>query len=66
MSAVPGTRQCADDLMLTEPASELVNGEEQRSLHGAVDEHDMFLRVDVRNCAMISIVAIAFSDEAVK
>lgn len=50
--------------MLTEAEFELVDGEEQRSCDRAIDENDMFLRVDVGDFAMISIIAAAFGDEA--
>lgn len=51
--------------MLVEAASQLVDGEEQRSFDGAVDEHDVFLCVDVRDFTVISIIAAAFGDEAI-
>lgn len=64
MSAIACAGHRADDLMLTEVASELVDGEEQRSFDGAIDEHDVFLRVDERDFTVVSVVAAAFGDEA--
>lgn len=64
MSAISRTGQRADNLMLMEAASKLVDGEEQRSSDGAIDKNDMFLCVDVRDLTVISIVAAAFGDEA--
>ena len=64
MSAISRTGHRADDLMLMEAASKLVDGEEQRSSDSAIDKNDMFLCVDVRDLTVISIVAAAFGDEA--
>lgn len=65
VSAIARAGQSADDFMLMKVASDLVDGEEQWSFDGAVDEHDVILGIDGWDFAVVSIVAALFSDEAV-